>query len=210
VNGERQEQGKSKARARDKTFIGELKFPLPQKETAMKRQIWMTLMVLALAAPAVAMDQGKMKGDMKGMEMKGGMKGMEMKGGMKMDQMGEQIHTSKVDDYQLAYHLIDMKEKMAAMKGMKGMSMQGMDMSKMGSHHLMLRIAKADGTNITEGKVGFKVTGPDGAEQKIMAMAMKGAFGADVDFKAKGTYTIQAKAVAGDATLVDEFTYEAK
>lgn len=167
---------------------------------------------LALVLPAHASDQGH-GGSMKGMEMKGqmgkgAMKGMDMKGGMDMARMGRAIHESTVDGHKLAYRVIDMKEKMESMKGMKGMSMKGMDMSQMKSHHLMVFVTGADGHEHGEGKVGYKVTGPDGSEQKAMAMGMKGGFGADVDFGAKGTYTIKTKVVLDEATLVDEFTYK--
>ena len=61
-----------------------------------------------------------------------------------------------------------------------------------------------------QGKVGYLVVGPDGRKQKVMAMAMKEAFGADVDFTAKGPYTIKIKALIGNAKLLDKFTYEVK
>jgi len=56
--------------------------------------------------------------------------------------------------------------------------------------------------------VGYLVIGPDGNRQQLMAMGMQDGFGADVDFRAAGTYTVRTKAVAGDTTLLDEFAYE--
>jgi hypothetical protein len=139
--------------------------------------------------------------------------------------MGEMIHESTVEGYQFAYHLIDMKARMAAMKGSgtkgsgtkgsdtkgsgtKGSATKGYDMSQMKSHHLMVYIMGPEGKMITGAKVGYKVTGPDGADQKTMAMGMKGGFGADVDLEAEGTYQIKTKAVAGGVKLIDEFKYE--
>ncbi|GAB6061955.1 hypothetical protein [Deferrisoma palaeochoriense] len=169
----------------------------------MKKRTILTLVALAglaLGTPALA-DSGH--GSMKGMK-------MDDHGSTKMDHsehMGEDIRETKVNGYGLAYHLIDMKEKMEAMKGMKGMSMEKMDMSKMGTHHLMVYVMGPNGEKVTDAKAGYKIVGPDGTEQKAMCMAMNGGFGADVNFKEKGTYTIKTKIVAGDTTLLDEFTY---
>ena len=82
-------------------------------------------------------------------------------------------------------------------------------MSKMKSHHLMVYITAPDGKPIGEAKVGYMVTGPAG-EQKTMAGAMNGGFGADVDLKGKGAYKVVLKAVVGEKTLNDELTYTAK
>ena len=65
-------------------------------------------------------------------------------------------------------------------------------------------------TAAEEGKVGFLVTGPDGSKQKAMAMGMKGAYGANMDFSQKGVYSIKTKAVFGDKKLFDQFDYEVK
>ncbi len=163
---------------------------------------------LGLAVPAAAMEgHGKGGAAKGGMMMQGGGMMMQQKGGM---MMGQEIRTARVDGYTFTYRLIDMKKKMEMMKNMKGMSMQGMDMSKMKSHHLMVFVKGPDGNPVTDAKVGFKVEGPSGSQvpvQKVMCMAMSGGFGADVDFKAKGTYTIKAKVVAGDTKLVDSFQY---
>ena len=168
---------------------------------------------LALSLPAFASGTGHGSvgaTGMKGMEgQAGGMKGMGMQGmGGKQGSavMGREIRTAKVDGYTLTYRLIDMKQRMAMMKGMKGM-----DMSKMKSHHLMVFVTGPDGRAVTDAKVGFKVQGPAGAqvpEQRVMCMAMSGGFGADVELGTKGTYSIKAKVVAGDTKLVDAFTYE--
>ncbi|GAB4259033.1 MAG: hypothetical protein Kow0092_07010 [Deferrisomatales bacterium] len=126
------------------------------------------------------------------------------------DHLGYEIEESGVEGYTLAYHLVDMAERMEAMKGMKGMSMKGMDPARMKSHHLMLYIMGPDGKMVTDAKVGYKLRGPDGTEQKAMAMAMKGGYGADVDLAAKGAYEIKTKVVTGEHKLLDVFTYTVK
>lgn len=123
-----------------------------------------------------------------------------------MDQMdhsghrGANIQNSTVDGHGLAYHLIDLREKMKDMENMPEMK---------ATHHMMVYVVSPDGAPVAEAKVGFLVIGPDGQQQRLMAMGMQDGFGADVDFKAAGAYTVRTKAVAGDTTLLDEFTYEA-
>ena len=125
-----------------------------------------------------------------------------------MDQMGEMdhsghrgpnIHNSSVDGHGLAYHLIDLREKMKDMENMPEMK---------ATHHMMVYVVSPDGAPLAEAKVGYLVIGPDGNTQRHMAMGMKDGFGADVDFGAAGSYTVRTKAVAGDTTLLDEFVYE--
>ncbi len=165
------------------------------KTRSIVRGLTTLFLAVALAVPAAAgndMDHGKMKG----MKMEHGKGGGEM--------MGRPIHTSEVDGYTFTYRLIDMKKKMEMMKGM---DMKGMDHGKMKSHHLMVFLTGPDGKPVTDAKVGFKVAGA-GVTQKTMCMGMKGGFGADVDLPSTGTYTVKAKAVVGEKTLVDTFTYE--
>jgi hypothetical protein len=136
---------------------------------------------------------------------------MDMTGDKKMDHsghMGMRIHESSVDGYMLAYHMIDNKAQMAKMKDMKGMKMG--DMKDMKSHHLMAYLVDSDGKKVEGAKVGYMVTGPDGAEQKAMTMGMKGGYGADVEFSLKGAYTIKMKAKIGDKKVIDSFTYDVK
>ncbi|MDE0207595.1 MAG: hypothetical protein OXP66_16400 [Candidatus Tectomicrobia bacterium] len=122
-----------------------------------------------------------------------------------MDQMdhsghrGANIHNSSVDGHSLAYHLIDLREKMKDMEDMPEMQ---------ATHHMMMYVVGPDGAPVAEAQVGYLVIGPDGNRQRLMAMGMQDGFGADVDFKAAGTYTVRTKAVAGDTTLLDEFAYE--
>ena len=150
---------------------------------------------LALPSLAGAMDHGSMGGHSMG----GGAKAAGA-----APRHGKEIREAKAEGYKLEYNLIDMAEMM------KGTSMKHTDMSKMKSHHLMVYLAGPDGKAVADAKVGYLIAGPGDAEQKTMAMFMDGGFGADVDLKAKGTYKVKTKAVAGEKTLVDEFTYTVK
>ncbi len=146
---------------------------------------------LIIAAQAVAMSEGHQ--------------------GHKMDHsahMGKLIRTTKVDGFTFAYHLIDMKEKMATMDQKHTMAADAMENMK--SHHLMLYIEGPKGEKIKDAKVGYLVTSSDGNKQKAMTMAMTGGYGADVDFKAAGSYTVKTKVVHGEAKLADEFEYTAE
>ncbi len=104
--------------------------------------------------------------------------------------LGVRIHESSIQGYGLAYHLLDLPNRK--------------------EDHLMIYIVNEKREAVSKGKVGYLVVGPDGRKQKVMAMAMKEAFGADVDFTAKGAYTIKIKALIGNAKLLDQFTYEVK
>ena len=104
--------------------------------------------------------------------------------------MGDKIHESKVEGYQFAYHLLNMEDR--------------------ATHHMMVYILAPDGGKVEDAKVGFLVNGPGGTKQKMMAMGMQGAYGADLDLKQKGSYTVKMKAVSGDQKFLDEFTYEVK
>ncbi len=118
---------------------------------------------------------------------------------------GENIHNSKKEGYTLAYHLIDMKAQMASMKEHAHThGSEKMDMT----HHLMVYLTDADGNPVTDAKVGYLVVNPDGTNQKLMCMHMKGGFGSDINLKQKGTYTIKTKALSGDTKLMDQFSYK--
>lgn len=134
----------------------------------------------------------------------GSMKGMEAKGHPAEARHGQKIRDAKVEGYQFEYYLIDMKQTMSSQEATE---MKGHDMAKMKSHHLMVYLKGPDGKYVQAGKVGFWLTGPDGKDQKTMAMAMGGGFGADIDLTAKGTYKIKTKAVVGDKALEDAFAY---
>jgi len=114
---------------------------------------------------------------------------------------GQLIREATVNGYALTYRLIDMKARMKGMKDMPEME---------ATHHLMLFIKAPDGQPLEKSKVGFLVRGPADETQTVMAMAMSGGFGADIDLSEKGAYTIKAKAVAGEVKLVDEFTHSVK
>ncbi len=114
---------------------------------------------------------------------------------------GELIHESEVDGYGFAYHLIDMRERMAGMEKMPEMK---------NTHHLMLYVKSPQGQMVDTAKVGYLIEGPDGKRQTAMCMAMSGGFGADVDFAHPGEYRIKTKVMSGDTKLMDGFTYEVK
>lgn len=101
---------------------------------------------------------------------------------------GVKIHESELKHYHFAYHLVDLK--------------------KGATRHLMVYIMDPQMKEIEEAKVGFLVKGPDGTKQKLMAVGMKGAFGADVNLKTKGTYLIKMKVVTGENTLIDSFEHK--
>ncbi|MFH1351372.1 MAG: hypothetical protein ABII26_10630 [Pseudomonadota bacterium] len=104
--------------------------------------------------------------------------------------VGEKIHEANVEGYHFAYHLVDLKKEPI--------------------RHLMVYIMGPDGKQVEEAKVGFLVNGPEGSNQKLMAEGMKGSFGANVDFKARGIYKIKMKVVTGGKNLFEEFTYEVR
>lgn len=120
------------------------------------------------------------------------------------DRAGDNIRNTTVDGYKLAYHLIDMREKMKAMKE------QG-HTHKMSSHHLMIYVNDPDGKPVGSAKAGFLVTAPNTPEQKVMGMAMGvGGYGGDLDFSTPGDYSVTSKIVIGDKTVKDSFTYSSK
>ena len=117
---------------------------------------------------------------------------------------GENIHNSKKEGFTLAYHLIDMKAQMAAMKE----HAQAHDSGKMDmTHHLMVYLTNANGNSLKDAKVGYLVVNPDGTKQKLMCMYMKSGFGSDISLNQKGTYTIKTKALSGDIKIMDQFSY---
>ena len=125
--------------------------------------------------------------------------------GSKMDHSGHVgvvIHESTIEGYGFAYHLIDIRKGTEEMKDMKGSNEANM------THHLMVYVLDPDGRPVEGAKLGYLVEGPDGAKQKLMAMGMQGAFGANANFKTKGTYTVKTKFLAADKKLLDRFNYE--
>ena len=118
--------------------------------------------------------------------------------------VGAMIHESTIEGYRFAYHLIDIQKNSEEMKDMKGSKEADT------THHLMVYVKDADGHAVEGAKLGYLVEGPDGAKQKLMAMGMQGAFGANANFKTKGTYTVKTKLLAGDKKLLDKFSYEVK
>ena len=127
--------------------------------------------------------------------------------GSKIDHSGHVgviVHESEIEGYRFAYHLMDIQKGTAEMKDMQGSK----EADK--THHLMVYVKDSDDRAVEAAKLGYLVEGPDGAKQKLMTMGMQGAYGANVNFKNKGTYTIKAKFLAGDKKLFDRFDYEVK
>ena len=62
---------------------------------------------------------------------------------------GVVIRTATVDGYRLTYRLLDWKERNAAMKGMEGMEMAGMDNSGKSTHHLVLHLTGPGGNEVS-------------------------------------------------------------
>jgi len=118
--------------------------------------------------------------------------------------IGAVVYESTIEGYSFAYHLIDIRKDADKMKDMEGAN----DANE--THHLMVYVMDPDGQAVQEAKLGYLVEGPDGAKQKLMAMGMQGAYGANVNFNKKGVYTIKAKCLAGDKKLFDRFSYEVK
>jgi len=123
---------------------------------------------------------------------------------------GVVIRESKVQGLSLVYRLYSWDERNVMMKGMEGHVMPGMDASGKATNHLMIFIKDGNGKELSDGKVGFILTGPDKTEQKTLTMGMTGGYGADVALKASGTYTIRTKAVFGDRNVVEDFSYTVK
>ncbi len=122
---------------------------------------------------------------------------------------GVLIIEKTVEGYALRYSLLSLEERKAVAKGMEGMKMAGMSDSPDVTNHLALYIKAAGGKPVS-GKIGFEITNPDATVFKTLTMGIPGGYGADVIFKAKGTYKIRMKAVIDGKTINDEISYELK
>jgi hypothetical protein len=100
---------------------------------------------------------------------------------------GQLIHESTVQEYRMAYHLLELPGR--------------------ADLHLIVYITAPDGQAVENATVGYLVKGPDGASQKAMAMKMDKSFGADVNFSPPGDYLIKVKAVVGEVKLLDSFSH---
>ncbi|MBI5557025.1 MAG: hypothetical protein HY885_05260 [Deltaproteobacteria bacterium] len=166
------------------------------------------ILALVLVQPVYAADEHGGH-DMSGHDMSGPAKGGHDMGGMDHSaQMGEKINEATVEGYRLTYQLIDNLANLAAAQ--KAGKAANIDLSKVKTHHLMLHITAPDGAQVANGKVGFLVKGPDGVEQTVMTMAMSGGYGADIDLKTPGSYTIKSKSALGGKNLIDQFTFISK
>ena len=85
---------------------------------------------------------------------------------------GPNIHNSSVDGHSLAYHLIDLREKMKDMDNMP-------EDAGHASHDGLRGQPGRHTRRRCEGS--YLVIGPDGETQRHMAMGMKDGFGADIN-----------------------------
>jgi hypothetical protein len=166
-------------------------------------QIITFLLVLAVAAALPAMDHSKMGHDMAGEGEKAAQEvmdhsklGHDMPG--KVEGGRNWIRQAHVKGHHFAYELIDMRDKIKEMPGMKN------------THHLMVFIKDAQGNNIGKAKVGYLIKGPDNRSQKAMCMGMGVGYGSDVNLGTPGTYLIKTKVAAGKTKLMDSFEYQMK
>lgn len=121
------------------------------------------------------------------------------------DKIGDLFHESMVDGYMFSYYLMDLRDQ----KDHDQKDKAKKDMDK--PHHIMVYIMDKDHKPVLEGKVGFMIKkGYKAPPQKAMAMYMSKGFGITADMKQKGVYSITAKALLGDAKLMDSFTHEMK
>ena len=118
--------------------------------------------------------------------------------------IGAVVHESTIEGFSFAYHLIDLRKDADEMKDMEGAKETDQ------THHLMVYVTDSQGRSVLDAKLGYLVEGPDSAKQKLMTIGMQGAYGANVNFKQKGMYTIKAKCLIGDKKLFDRFSYEVK
>jgi len=125
---------------------------------------------------------------------------------------GKQIRQVNLKRYTLTYHLLGLSERGEMMKVMGHHTVIGMSKSPDVTNHLMVYIQKPDGT-LAPCDVAYLLTGPDGNDFRTMTMGMYGGYGADINMKVKGVYTIRTKIImeTGDAVrLDDEFTFQVK
>lgn len=103
---------------------------------------------------------------------------------------GKRIHESRVQDFRLAYHLLELPGN--------------------NYHHLMVYIIDEQGNSVTKATVGYLIEGPSDSKQKVMAESMGTAFGGNVNFNKSGNYIVRTKAVFDDVKLLDEFSFDIK
>jgi len=140
----------------------------------MKKLIFTTAAILALAAPAaLAADHA----------------------GHDHGSMGGAAHEEVVDGVKATFTVQTMADAMKAM---------GMEMPKgvKETHHISLALKDIkSGKALAEGEVRVKVQGPDKKEQTKDMMGMRGHFGADFDMAKKGKYGVMAKFKTADGKV---------
>jgi hypothetical protein len=124
---------------------------------------------------------------------------------------GEKIREAQVQGYRLTYYLLDVGQAAGPR-----------------TEHLMVFVTAADGKDVTDAAVSYRLTGPGAQERTVLAscakggqfncrvgpeqhtakaMSMAGGYGADVEVHEKGDYKITTKVTVGDKGVADEFVY---
>lgn len=113
---------------------------------------------------------------------------------------GKVAHEETIDGVKATFEVIDMREQMKGMAGMKE------------THHVMVTFTDAKtGKKITEGAVKIKIQGPDKSEVTKDLKGMQGHFGADFTMVKKGKYGVMAKFKLKDGKVNSaRFWYEVK
>ena len=157
----------------------------------MKKMIVLVAALLALAAPAFAMDHDHMGGMDMGMDHGG--------------HHGDVAHEEVVDGVKATFKVMGMKEHMKAMK-------MDMPMEMKETHHIAVEFKDAKtGKVLTEGQVKVRVQNPDKTAQDKELMGMQGHFGADFDLSKKGKYGVMCKFQLKDGKVRSaKFWYTAK
>ena len=164
----------------------------------MKRlTIILAAVLLALAAPAMAMHHDKGGHGDHGQMQKAG---HDSHAGMMKDAATAMLGDQTVEGVKAMSHVRDVKAAMAKM-GMKE------------NYHMMVMFSDGGtGAPISDGKVAVKVTDPAGRESgPIEMMAMEGQFGADLALTEKGEYRFEVGTRLADGkTRQFQFRYTRK
>jgi len=149
------------------------------------------------------MSGGMKQGEHDEMKMQSGEMGMKMSEGMAMK-------TLQIDDYKLAFHIMDMP---AYHKLMKTMGMKHSQMEGDTSHHIMVDIAGKDGKKIEGAVVKIKLIDPrKKSQEKLLKpmMGQLGQYGADFKMIHKGKYQIITLFKIGGKKHKGGYRYEMK
>lgn len=125
---------------------------------------------------------------------------------MKMSN-GMEMHSIKVDDYKLNFHIMNHK---AFRTYMDNMGHESHKMREGMSHYVMVDISDKDGNKIKRSKVKLKVITPSSKESEKVAFPMMGNFGSEFDMTEKGEYQIMTLFKIKDEKHKGGFRHEMK